>query len=96
MSSRNSFLLFLGSSFFKTDFISSRMIMGVGMNISTLVISDQTSLLGWVVELVNLTNPPLVNSISYGEPEKFLDPATINRMNVEFQKLAGFPFLFQK
>lgn len=63
--------------------------MGIGLNISTIVISNQNSFLGWILELSDLTNPPLVNSISYGEPEEFIDPNTLNRLNIEFQKLAG-------
>lgn len=56
--------------------------MAVAQNIPTVYFydpdaSDDTFLLGWAEELLNMPNPPLVNSISYGAAEHFLDEAHV-------------------
>ncbi len=36
--------------------------------------------------MMNISNPPLVNTIGYGDYENLLSSAYLNRLNVEFQK----------
>eukprot|EP01095_Lingulamoeba_sp_RSL-Kostka_P008441 TRINITY_DN2823_c1_g1_i1.p1 TRINITY_DN2823_c1_g1~~TRINITY_DN2823_c1_g1_i1.p1 ORF type:complete len:709 (-),score=267.92 TRINITY_DN2823_c1_g1_i1:299-2425(-) len=51
------------------------------------------NILEWEYAIGNMTNPPLVNSLSYGMTEKnvdtYLGQGYLNRSNVEFQKLAS-------
>nr|BAK03025.1 predicted protein [Hordeum vulgare subsp. vulgare] len=50
-------------------------------------------ILKWAVAMSNTTNPPLVNSISYGMSEnnvdKYLGDGYLARSDIEFRKLAG-------
>ena len=41
----------------------------------------------WVIQVSEASNPPLVHSISYGEPEALIRPTQLSRLNQEFQLL---------
>eukprot|EP01095_Lingulamoeba_sp_RSL-Kostka_P017694 TRINITY_DN9376_c0_g1_i1.p1 TRINITY_DN9376_c0_g1~~TRINITY_DN9376_c0_g1_i1.p1 ORF type:complete len:708 (-),score=237.66 TRINITY_DN9376_c0_g1_i1:86-2164(-) len=56
-------------------------------NIDTTFWYSDGFLTDWIVEITNTTNPPLVNSISYGSPEFLNLPKTTTRLNNEFAML---------
>jgi len=43
--------------------------------------------LEWIIAVANVSNPPLVHSVSYGDMESDLSPEMMNRFSVEVQKL---------
>lgn len=74
-------------------------IMGIGVGAPTTFWSiyanssiEIDDILSWAVAMSNTTNPPIVNSLSYGMTEMavdlFLGPGYLNRSDIEFQKLA--------
>lgn len=63
----------------------------------TVVYSSDYSLIDWVNKLLSMENPPLVNSVSYGNDEKQQTSADyMNSVNVQFQKagLQGLTIMF--
>jgi len=50
---------------------------------------DQGFLLSWLMELSNTSSIPQVFSVSYGEPEGEVGMKTVQRVEVEFMKLAA-------
>jgi tripeptidyl-peptidase-1 len=80
-------------------------IMGVGQNVPTTFMSltgqgpakppgDGAYILEWAMHISNLTSPPLVTSVSYGDTEdgyytKFGSYVYIDRMEVELAKMAA-------
>jgi len=65
-------------------------ITAIGVDVPTYFWSvPKGFLLVWVIELSEATNPPLVHSISYGEPEFLIRNSKITRLNQEFQLLGA-------
>lgn len=63
-------------------------ITAIGRNVPTTFWSvSKGFLLVWVIEVSEAPYPPLVHSISYGEPEKDMLPSHTDRLNQEFQLL---------
>eukprot|EP01102_Stenamoeba_stenopodia_P022622 TRINITY_DN950_c0_g2_i1.p1 TRINITY_DN950_c0_g2~~TRINITY_DN950_c0_g2_i1.p1 ORF type:complete len:586 (+),score=157.86 TRINITY_DN950_c0_g2_i1:55-1758(+) len=77
-------------------------IMSIGAKIPTQFWSNQFNnpnedpFLDWMYLLNNATNPPLVNSISYGDNEEDVSRAYAHACNAQFQKAAlrGLSILF--
>lgn len=59
--------------------------MGVAQNVTTYFWTEGYTFLGWIVDVVNSDNPPLVNSVSYAGAESSYPEGMINRINQEFQ-----------
>ena len=55
-------------------------------------VAEIDDILSWAYAMGNTTDPPLVNSLSYGMTEtnvdKYLGAGYLNRSDVEFMKLA--------
>lgn len=63
-------------------------ITAVGVNVPTVYWSVESGfLLNWVIQVEDYPNPPLVFSISYGEPESYQLPSHTARLNEQFQQL---------
>lgn len=77
-------------------------IMSVGAKIPTVFWSNvegnpnNDPFLNWMYTINNATNPPLVNSVSYGDDEDAVSRAYAENTNVQFQKagLRGLSILF--
>lgn len=82
--------------------LDTQYIMSTGNNISTWFWStagrheQQEPFLQWLIDLSNEPNPPLVNSASYSDKERTVDPQYIQRVNTEFMKagVRGLTLLF--
>mmetsp|Transcript_13969 Transcript_13969/g.55112 ORF Transcript_13969/g.55112 Transcript_13969/m.55112 type:complete len:744 (+) Transcript_13969:56-2287(+) len=59
--------------------------MGVAQNVTTYFWTEGYTFLGWIVDVVNSDNPPLVNSVSYAGAESSYPQGMVDRMNQEFQ-----------
>jgi len=69
-------------------------IMGVAPNITTYFYSLKSfnfwnDLMTWTGELDNETNPPFINSVSYGSQGDYPSDSYRERLNAEFQKLGA-------
>ena len=71
-------------------------IMGVAQNVTTVFWNQGVTFLGWIVNVLNSSNPPLVSSVSYGGTENDYSEEFLDRVNTEFQKAAsrGLTILF--
>jgi len=71
-------------------------IMGVAQNVTTSFWNKGVTFLGWIVNVLNSENPPLVHSVSYGGTEFDYSVGFLDRVNTEFQKAAsrGLTILF--
>jgi len=77
-------------------------VMSVGAQVSTFFwsnVEDNPNVdpfLDWMYALNNATNPPLVNSVSYGDDEEAVTRAYAHNTNVQFQMagLRGLSILF--
>jgi len=71
-------------------------IMGVAQNVTTSFWNQGVTFLGWIVNVLNSENPPLVHSVSYGGTEDAYSTGFLDRTNTEFQKAAsvGLTILF--
>ena len=65
-------------------------ITAIGIDVPTVFwYVEKGFLLAWTLEVSEDLNPPLVHSISYGEPEKLVRTSIANRVNQEFQLLGA-------
>ena len=71
-------------------------IMGVAQNVTTVFWNEGVTFLGWIVNVLNSQNPPLVHSVSYGGDEEGFSSEFMDRCNSEFQKAGtrGLSILF--
>lgn len=77
------FYSYIGESTLDIEWITA-----IGVNVPTVFWSvSRGFLLVWAIEVSESSNPPLVHSISYGEPEKLIRDSQITRLNQEFQLL---------
>mmetsp|Transcript_10314 Transcript_10314/g.15543 ORF Transcript_10314/g.15543 Transcript_10314/m.15543 type:complete len:581 (+) Transcript_10314:379-2121(+) len=64
-------------------------ITGIGVGIDTVFwsVGEGGFLLEWAMQMAASSNPPLVASISYGEPELYISTNMTDRIDSEFEKL---------
>jgi len=82
--------------------LDTQYIMSTGNNITTWFWytagrhEQQEPFLQWLIDLSNEEKPPLVNSASYSDKERTVDPDYMKRINVEFMKAGarGLTLLF--
>ena len=63
-------------------------IMGLSQNVTTYFWNEGVTFLGWIVNVLNTPNPPLVHSVSYGGTESDYSYEFLTRTNTELQKAA--------
>ncbi|XP_066292302.1 tripeptidyl-peptidase 1-like [Branchiostoma lanceolatum] len=82
--------------------LDTQYIMSTGNNITTWFWytagrhEQQEPFLQWLIDLSDMENAPLVNSASYSDKERTVDPDYMNRINTEFMKagVRGLTLLF--